>query len=106
RTRLGFTLSLSQFFDHSTLGELTQLMERGGETSTDFDASIPKVPERETYPLSSAQSRLYVAHTSSPPNIGYNETLHTWLDGPLDVVRLRECFSQLVARHASLRTQF
>ncbi len=62
--------------------------------------------ERAYYPASANQKRMYVLNQLSPGGIEYNVPIALRLEGKLDVGRLREALSALVARHASLRTSF
>ncbi|MCP4220541.1 MAG: amino acid adenylation domain-containing protein, partial [bacterium] len=73
--------------------------------STTFSAIQP-APPMETYPLSSAQERLYVLQQMNPQQTAYNMPLGVKLEGTLDVDQLEEAFQVMVSRHESLRTAF
>ncbi|WP_010498103.1 condensation domain-containing protein, partial [Paenibacillus elgii] len=68
--------------------------------------SIPTVEEREYYPVSSAQKRLYILQQLEGAEQTYNMPERLVLEGALDHGRLEEAFRQLIARHETLRTGF
>lgn len=69
-------------------------------------SSIKPVEEKDFYPLSSAQKRMF--HVSSLEGVGtsYNMPGVTILEGRLDILRLKKVFENLIERHESLRTSF
>ena len=69
--------------------------------------TIPKVEEASSYPVSSAQKRMFYASNIA----GNNSTLYNIPGGVIlsnfpDVKKLQKCFSTLVQRHEALRTYF
>ncbi|MCX6581315.1 MAG: condensation domain-containing protein [Candidatus Aminicenantes bacterium] len=62
--------------------------------------------EKEYYPLSSAQKRLYLLYQSDKSNTAYNMPAVFNLEGQLKKERLAEIFNQLMRRHESFRTSF
>lgn len=70
-------------------------------------AEITAVAEREYYPLSHAQKRLWLIHERSEGNsIAYNLPAALTIKGELDPLKLQEIFQKLVQHHESLRTVF
>jgi len=67
---------------------------------------IPPVDERDHYPLSSSQRRLWVLSKFKEGNISYNIPRIYWLEGYLDRTALSHSFHTLITRHESLRTIF
>jgi fengycin family lipopeptide synthetase D len=67
---------------------------------------IKQAEEKEYYPLSSAQKRLYILYSFERNSLAYNETQVVRLDGKLNRTRLEAAFGGLIARHESLRTTF
>ncbi len=57
-------------------------------------------------PLSFAQQRLWFMEQWTGDGALYNTASSWWLEGSLDVERLRGAFGQVVARHEALRTVF
>jgi tyrocidine synthetase-3 len=68
--------------------------------------SIEPVEEREYYPLSSAQERLYVTQQMDLESKAYNITQMVTLEGQLEKERFEQACQMLVDRHESLRTSF
>ncbi|PJN82830.1 non-ribosomal peptide synthetase, partial [Bacillus velezensis] len=68
--------------------------------------AIQPAQTQDTYPVSSAQKRMYVLQQLEDGGVGYNMPAVLELTGPLDRSRLEETFRQLVERHESLRTSF
>ncbi|NEW06823.1 amino acid adenylation domain-containing protein [Paenibacillus sp. SYP-B3998] len=67
---------------------------------------IPPTEKSETYPVSSAQKRIYLLHQLDTAHSAYNMPNVLLLEGRLDRQRLEHTFTHLVERHASLRTSF
>ncbi|PFZ81686.1 hypothetical protein COL70_30040, partial [Bacillus pseudomycoides] len=68
--------------------------------------SIPSAEEREYYPVSSSQKRMYILNQLEGGEISYNITNVITVKGDLNCKRLEEAFRQLIQRHESLRTGF
>jgi amino acid adenylation domain-containing protein len=68
--------------------------------------AIEPAEEKEFYPLSSAQKRLYVLQQVELQNTAYNIPIVLELAGPLDKDKLQYSFECLINRHESLRTAF
>ncbi len=68
--------------------------------------SIPLVEEREYYPLSSTQARLFILQQMETAETAYNMPVFISLPGDTDLRRLQETFRRLIQRHQSLRTSF
>ncbi|WP_153795294.1 condensation domain-containing protein, partial [Paenibacillus polymyxa] len=96
-------LPLRSIFEAPTIEQLAAVLEGLDQVAY---ASIPVTEERSFYPLSSAQKRLYVLHQFDPQDVNYNMPSVLQVSGPLDVKRVEHVFSQLIARHATLRTRF
>ncbi|PRP48805.1 hypothetical protein C7B63_20995, partial [Bacillus halotolerans] len=60
----------------------------------------------ETYPVSSAQKRMYVLQQLEDGGTGYNMPAVLELEGKLDLTRMEAVFKKLIKRHESLRTSF
>ncbi len=67
---------------------------------------ITKAAEKEHYPVSSPQTRMYLQQQALPDDRSYNlpEMLH--LDGVIDAERLEAVLQAIVERHETLRTTF
>ncbi|ANY69397.1 non-ribosomal peptide synthetase [Paenibacillus sp. BIHB 4019] len=86
------------------LEEMKRSAERG--RSEISYAPIEKAPYQNYYPVSSAQSRMYILNQLEEASISYNIPAVLLLEGELDRVRLEAALQQLVNRHEILRTSF
>jgi len=68
--------------------------------------SIKPVGNRELYPVSSAQRRLYVLNSVEGDNIAYNIPEIMIIEGELDVERFKEAIAIVTKRHKVLRSSF
>ncbi|WP_159888659.1 non-ribosomal peptide synthetase, partial [Paenibacillus puerhi] len=96
-------LELREVFEALTIEEMAVLIE--GKEASSY-SSIPLAPERDVYPVSSAQKRLYIVSKLDGGELGYNMPGVVLAEGRLDRERLEQAFRQLIARHESLRTSF
>ena len=69
-------------------------------------ATIPVAPKQDSYPLSSAQKRIYFLYEFDKASTTYNMPGVFELKGTVDVLHLEKVFAQLISRHYSLRTVF
>ncbi|WP_433747548.1 amino acid adenylation domain-containing protein [Paenibacillus amylolyticus] len=100
---LNVNLPLRDVFRHSTIAAMAEaiaLMERREHEA------IPQAEEREYYPLSSAQKRLFIQHTLDGADQLYNMPELVQVEGKLDLERLEAALRKLITRHESLRTGF
>ncbi|MCK4258361.1 MAG: amino acid adenylation domain-containing protein [Halanaerobiales bacterium] len=68
--------------------------------------NIPKVEEREYYPLSSMQKSLFIFNQKVDQTIAYNMSGVYIVNGKLEKERFAETIKKLARRHESLRTSF
>ncbi|MDM5302010.1 amino acid adenylation domain-containing protein [Bacillus subtilis] len=94
---------LKDVFAHPTVEGLASVIREG--TDSTFEAIKP-AEQRETYPVSSAQKRIYVLQQLEDGGTGYNMPAVLELEGKLDPERLDRAFQELIKRHESLRTSF
>ncbi len=99
-------VSILAFFEHPTVAELGGLIDRGGEDR--LDASDPIVASSTVgdLPLSSAQRRLWLlAQLEDSSNVNNRCNVYR-IRGPLDRNAVERALSEIVARHAILRTTY
>ncbi len=96
-------IPLREVFKTPTIRELAVLIEIADKA---LYSSIVKVEEREFYPLSSAQGRLFILDQLEQNKTNYNIPKAIIIEGELDVERLENAFKNLIERHESLRTSF
>jgi amino acid adenylation domain-containing protein len=100
---LDVKVPLAQLFLSPTIGQLARYA-RGLEQEA--HAAVQPAEERDYYPASSAQKRLFVLQRLNAGYTGYNIPAFLELHGALDAGKLELCFQRLIARHESLRTSF
>ncbi|MCP4157510.1 MAG: amino acid adenylation domain-containing protein, partial [bacterium] len=98
-------LGLHKLFHDPYIRKISQDLEPNttGEKPAE---TIPTAPEKEYYPLSAAQKRLFLLNRMENISTAYNITAAVTLHGPLNKDRLEEAFQTIIKRHESLRTSF
>ncbi|MBD7912902.1 non-ribosomal peptide synthetase, partial [Clostridium cibarium] len=96
-------ISLSELFKVATIEDQAEYIQAASITRY---MEIEKVEEREYYPSSSAQKRMYIIQESNKNKTNYNILDTILLVGELDKEKLNETFRKLIIRHKSLRTSF
>jgi amino acid adenylation domain-containing protein len=94
---------LAEIFKNRTVKALSGYI---GSASAGQYISVKPVEEKDYYPLSAAQRRLYVLQQMDEQGIAYNVPTNVLLQGQVDESRLAEAFCRLIRRHESLRTSF
>lgn len=94
-------LTLRDFFEEGTIRALAR---RIAQAQTAAPAPIPPAPDRDDYPLTDGQRRLWILSRIEEGQTLYNNV--EWLEfaGALDVPALEQAFQNLVDRHEALRT--
>ncbi|MGD2089138.1 MAG: amino acid adenylation domain-containing protein, partial [Candidatus Aminicenantes bacterium] len=99
----GVAIPLGEIFKTPTIRRLAGCI-RGRERG--IYVSIESVEEREYYPLSSAQKRLFFLDKFEDIGTAYNMSAVFRIEGKTDKVRFENTFNALIARHEPLRTSF
>lgn len=105
----GYDISVVDIFDSKTIqGLALKLQEQSAEQTSAQRTSfnIPNVHEQPYYPLSAAQSRLWVLSQFEQSKIAFNQPSMYVFEGNLDRAALEYAFSRVIERHESLRTVF
>lgn len=102
RQEFGITLKLQDIFEHPDLTSLQKLAGKQQQAIKDTG----EVSALTEYPLSKAQQRLWVLHSSAAEVTPLNIAVAYHLTGPLDNKILREACTSLVGRHRTLWTVF
>ncbi|WP_366295333.1 amino acid adenylation domain-containing protein [Paenibacillus sp. AN1007] len=100
---LSIRISVRNVFEWQTMQQMAQSIDQMEQQA---NRSIPQAAEKEYYPISSAQMRMYIMSIKSGEELIYNMSGMFRMEGKLDRTRLEEAFQQLVDRHESLRTAF
>jgi 3-oxoacyl-(acyl-carrier-protein) synthase/acyl carrier protein len=101
------TLAFEDFFATATIRKLDELIAKRLAACDQATPTEPsRLEERESYPLSHAQERLWTIDQLNPGSAAYNISESFALHGHIDTELLRRVLDTLVARHESLRTVF
>src|SRR5579864_9213663 len=107
RSSLGVEIPLRCIFEHPTVAQLGERLERGA--GEDVVVEVPAVQVRARnhgLPLSYAQQRLWFLYQFAEGDSGYNIPLQLQLRGHLDTKVLEFALAEIVRRHEVLRTTF
>ncbi|MCP5047737.1 MAG: amino acid adenylation domain-containing protein, partial [bacterium] len=96
-------MSLMELFKRPTIKEISRYIKDARRAG---HITIEPSEEKEYYPLSSAQRRLYILRQMEKMTTGYNLPALLILEGHVDTGRLERAFKHLIRRHESLRTSF
>jgi amino acid adenylation domain-containing protein len=96
-------IPLKNIFTAPTVRELAESIRK--VTQSKF-VSIEASEEKEYYPLSSAQERLFILQHMDAAPTSYNIPIAVLLEGCFERRQAEETLNRLVKRHESLRTSF
>lgn len=99
----GVRIALKEIFTHSTPEQLAQLV---AEAEAAEYEPIPSAAEKEFYPMSSAQKRIYLIQQMDPDAVTYNMPNAVKLTGSVDPETIRQAMQTMIDRHEILRTEF
>ena len=99
----GVRIALKDIFIQSTPRKLSDYI---CISSGDSYASIPMAEEKDYYPMSSAQKRIYLIQQMNPEGVMYNMPQVLKLYGNVNIDRFKAVLTEIVARHEVLRTEF
>lgn len=101
--RFSVRLRIEDIFTYPVLADLAAYIDNAAE---DVYEDVQPVEQREYYPLSSAQMRLFFLGQMERIGTAYNLPVSVVLEGELDRDRLQSVFLDLIKRHQSFRTSF
>jgi amino acid adenylation domain-containing protein/non-ribosomal peptide synthase protein (TIGR01720 family) len=101
--QLNVEVPVNDFFASPTIENLGKRID--ASTKKKF-IPIEPVEEKEYYPASSAQKRLYFHYHLNVHSIDYNLVQIHRLEGEIHAHKLESIFNTLIQRHESLRTSF
>lgn len=96
-------IPLGELYNNATIEKIAEYMNQAGKNEF---TSIEKTVEKDYYPASSAQKRIYFIQLLAGPQTQYNIPGAFMIEGDLDTGHLEETFQRLIGRHESLRTSF
>jgi acyl transferase domain-containing protein/acyl carrier protein len=100
-------VSVVNLFTYPTVEGVARFIEELGESGTEADSgAIEPVEEKEYYPVSPAQKRLFIIQQMDETATLYNELFEFPLEGQYEREAIEKILRQLIDRHESLRTSF
>ncbi len=101
-------LALSYLFELPTIAQLTPQIEQKQKSSISDSITIEVVDrdEKNKFPLSFAQERLWFINQLEGSNPVYNISTVSKIFGELNIEALKQAITHLINRHESLRTNF
>ncbi|SFW90887.1 non-ribosomal peptide synthetase, partial [Chitinophaga sancti] len=100
---LDVQLTIADIFGNPVLRKLAEFI---GQKHIDAYSAIPRAGERDSYPLSNSQKRLWLLSQLPEQSVAYNIVPVYKIRGMLDIAALAGAFQRLFERHESLRTVF
>lgn len=98
---------LAEIFKAPTIEALGEYLNKHLKgTAQEQYHEITPAEKKSSYPLSSAQKRLFLQLQINPGSTVYNKATVLTLEGKLDREKINEVFNRLIQRHESLRTSF
>ena len=113
RRKVPVVLSLTDFFENSTVSQLANVMHQRLESSPAAESSDATLAEEAPIPLrnhalpcplSPAQQRIWFIDQLVPEAVAYNESEGVRLHGKLDVAAFERAFNIIVSRHELFRS--
>ena len=99
-------ISLLTIFDHPTIAGLAEIIDRADSDGADSSDRIVALASRDDLQLSSAQRGIWFVTQFEANSTVYNRSKAYRIRGPLDCDALERALSEIVARHAVLRTTY
>ncbi|MDQ3192183.1 MAG: amino acid adenylation domain-containing protein [Bacteroidota bacterium] len=96
-------LNVREVFKAPTIQKIAKYIQSGKNS---VFSAIETVSERNYYPLSSAQRRLFILDQLEKDNTAYNITSAISIKGDLNYIKLEEAFKKIIERHEVFRTTF
>ncbi len=100
----GKAISITDLFQYPTIQSLAIFLS--GKDKKDCIVKLKKATPMPSYPLSSAQERIYYATKMAGDSLVYHVSGGILINDLLDIQKIREAFSELVERHPIFRTYF
>ncbi|MGN4752452.1 amino acid adenylation domain-containing protein [Bacillus cereus group sp. MYBK220-1] len=101
--KTGIRLPVKDIFSSPTPVMLARKIEAAGEGEY---SPIPQAEQREAYPASSTQKRLFILDQMEGNSTAYNMASALEVTGNLDLEKIQQAIDRLIKRHESLRTSF
>lgn len=96
-----YEIAIEEIFRYSTIREMANQIKRNGASES---VIVLPAGNRDYYPLTLAQRRIYVQSMLDDTGLNYNQPSVYRVEGRLDEEKFKQSFNQLLQRHSSLRT--
>jgi tyrocidine synthetase III len=96
-------LAVMEIFDAPTIRKQSGIIRKA---SKERHYNIEPVEEKEYYPVSSPQKRMFILQSTDAGGINYNMPFMVKITGILETKRIESVFRRIIQRHESLRTTF
>ncbi|MCX7923160.1 MAG: amino acid adenylation domain-containing protein [Clostridia bacterium] len=100
---LDVEIPLREVFRLTTIRELAEYID---EANKNIYSLMERVAERDYYPVSSAQKRMFLLNRIDSTGTSYNLPNVMTVEGMLSKERFEKVFKALISRHEALRTSF
>ena len=98
-------INIKDILSNYTIKDISDYIEKNKSKDVS-NVKIEKAPAQETYPLSSAQKRIYYnSKMIGENNVVYNTPGGIIIDEILNIKKIKEVFSKITKRHEILRTK-
>ena len=105
-SKFNVQLNIKDILSNYTIKDMSDYIAEN-QTKDISKIKIEKVPIQDTYPLSSAQKRIYYSvKMIGEDNIVYNMPGAVLVEKVLDIEKIKKVFSRILKRHSILRTRF
>ncbi|MDO3410500.1 amino acid adenylation domain-containing protein [Saccharibacillus sp. CPCC 101409] len=105
RKRTGIKTEVAELFEYPSPAALSAHLA-AQLPHAEHEQTVVRAERREDYPLSSAQSRMFMQTMLEPDSLAYNLPSATLIEGPLDPQRVKQALEGVIAQHEILRTSF
>ncbi|PEU19241.1 MULTISPECIES: non-ribosomal peptide synthetase [unclassified Bacillus (in: firmicutes)] len=95
--------SVREVFQYPTIEQMAKWLV---EAERSLYTTIHQAEKRDSYPVSSAQKRMYITSQLDHAGISYNMPTILEVDGPLNINKVHAAYQALMDRHEPLRSFF
>lgn len=102
-------IDIRNIMEYSSILALSSFLESNDNNKNKEEAgdqAIIRVEEREYYPLSSAQKRMYILNQFEGIGSSYNMPMAISVEGSLNIDKLKKAVKEIVKRHDAFRMSF
>ncbi|PYG87831.1 amino acid adenylation domain-containing protein [Ruminiclostridium sufflavum DSM 19573] len=106
KKQTGVKIDAGDIMEYSSLSLLSSYLEDMDAVKKADVRNIMPAGDREYYPLSSAQKRMYIINRFDGIGVSYNMPVAISIEGCLDVGRLKNAVKEIVKNHDAFRMSF